>query len=87
MDKTETIVQLKKLLARNFLTKMIDNKTEIEVSYHAKRTVTSGTQIGLSFEQISNMVKGAVGVDGNTLGFGMTFLHELHHSNFRNTII
>lgn len=50
---------------------MIDNKTEIEVSYHAKRTVTSGTQIGLSFEQISNMVKGAVGVDGNTLGFGM----------------
>ena len=66
--------------ARNFLTKMIDNKTEIEVSYHAKRTVTSGTQIGLSFEQISNMVKGAVGVDGNTLGFGMTFLHELHHT-------
>ena len=56
---------------------MIDNKTEIEVSYHAKRTVTSGTQIGLSFEQISNMVKGAVGVDGNTLGFGMTFLQEL----------
>lgn len=80
MDKTETIVQLKKLLARNFLIKMIDNKTEIEVSYHAKRTVTSGTQIGLSFEQISNMVKGAVGVDGNTLGFGMTFLHELHHT-------
>ena len=66
--------------ARNFLTKMIDNKTEIEVSYHAKRTVTSGTQIGISFEQISNMVKGAVGVDGNTLGFGMTFLHELHHT-------
>ena len=66
--------------ARNFLIKMIDNKTEIEVSYHAKRTVTSGTQIGLSFEQISNMVKGAVGVDGNTLGFGMTFLHELHHT-------
>ena len=81
MDKTETIVQLKKLLAKNFLIKMIDNKTEIEVSYHAKRTVTSGTQIGLSFEQISNMVKGAVGVDGNTLGFGMTFLHELHHNN------
>ena len=66
--------------ARNFLIKMIDNKTEIEVSYHAKRTVTSGNQIGLSFEQISNMVKGAVGVDGNTLGFGMTFLHELHHT-------
>ena len=66
--------------ARNFLIKMIDNKTEIEVSYHAKRTVTSGTQIGISFEQISNMVKGAVGVDGNTLGFGMTFLHELHHT-------
>ena len=66
--------------ARNFLIKMIDNKTEIEVSYHAKRTVTSGTQIGLSFEQISNMVKSAVGVDGNTLGFGMTFLHELHHT-------
>ena len=66
--------------ARNILIKMIDNKTEIEVSYHAKRTVTSGTQIGLSFEQISNMVKGAVGVDGNTLGFGMTFLHELHHT-------
>ena len=66
--------------ARNFLIKMIDSKTEIEVSYHAKRTVTSGTQIGLSFEQISNMVKGAVGVDGNTLGFGMTFLHELHHT-------
>ena len=66
--------------ARNLLIKMIDNKTEIEVSYHAKRTVTSGTQIGLSFEQISNMVKGAVGVDGNTLGFGMTFLHELHHT-------
>ena len=66
--------------ARNFLIKMIDNKTEIEVSYHAKRTVTSGTQIGLSFEQISNMVKGAVGVDGNTLVFGMTFLHELHHT-------
>ena len=69
--------------ARNFLIKMIDNKTEIEVSYHAKRTVTSGTQIGLSFEQISNMVKGAVGVDGNTLGFGMTFLHELHHTTIR----
>lgn len=57
MDKTETIVQLKKLLARNFLTKMIDNKTEIEVSYHAKRTVTSGTQIGLSFDKSVTWLK------------------------------
>ena len=74
--------------ARNFLVKMIDDRTEINVSY-AKSSCTEIIRIGLNFDQISDMVKGAVGVDGNTLGFGMTFLHELHHTtiggNYQDT--
>ena len=73
---------------RNFLVKMIDDRTEIDVSY-AKSSCTQITRIALNFDQISDIVKGAVGVDGNTLGFGMTFLHELHHTtiggNYRDT--
>ena len=30
------------------------------------------------------MIHGAVGVDGNTLGFGMTFMHELLHTSIGN---
>ena len=65
--------------ARKFLMKMINHETEISVFY-SKRSQTGGTQIGLSPDQINDMIQGAVGVDGNTLGFGMTFLHELHHT-------
>ncbi len=65
--------------ARKFLMKMIDHKTEIDV-YYGARSHTTGTQVGLNPNQINEMIQGAVGVDGNTLGFGMTFLHELHHT-------
>ena len=36
--------------------------------------------IGLNNTQIDEFINGAVGVDGRTLGYGMTFLHELLHS-------
>ena len=67
--------------ARRFLIKLIDDKTIINVSY-GERSVTycQTNEVALNYKQINGMIESAVGVDGNTIGFGMTFLHELHHT-------
>lgn len=65
--------------ARKLLTKAIDNKIIIKVS-RGNTSATNSNEIGLNYEQITEFIEGAVGVDGKTLGFGMVFLHELHHT-------
>ncbi|MDE6654082.1 MAG: hypothetical protein K2K37_06815, partial [Muribaculaceae bacterium] len=81
VDKNGNSVDAGSKTARDFLMKVIDDKDVVDISY-SNKSITDGpkNQIALNFDQIDSFVKGAVGVDGNTLGFGMTFLHELHHT-------
>ena len=65
--------------ARKFIIDMIEDKSEVKVFY-AKSSRGNGNKLGLNPDQINDMIHGAVGVDGNTLGFGMTFMHELYHT-------
>ncbi|MBD5345154.1 MAG: hypothetical protein HDR90_09290 [Bacteroides sp.] len=64
---------------RTLLIESIDNQKVVDVSY-SKRSATNDNSIGLNAQQIDKMIEGAVGVDGNTLGYGMTFMHELFHT-------
>ena len=67
--------------ARNFLTKIIDGQT-IEVFSTNKKSFTpnGGTQVGLSSSQINDFINNTNNLDKETLGWGMTFLHELYHT-------
>ena len=67
--------------ARNLLMKAIDSKTEISVGHARTNSGTQNDLIGLNYSQIRSLIDGAVGVDGNTLGFGMTFMHEILHTS------
>ena len=69
--------------ARKFIIDMIEDKSEVKVFY-AKSSRGNGNKLGLNPDQINDMIHGAVGVDGNTLGFGMTFMHELLHTSIGN---
>ena len=66
--------------ARELIVGAIDSKTEIPVSY-GNSSCIDNDKIGLNARQINNFIYGAKGVDGKTLGFGMTFLHELLHTS------
>ncbi|QJD95750.1 RHS repeat-associated core domain-containing protein [Mucilaginibacter robiniae] len=67
--------------ARDALTKAIDNTT----TAYAKVAINSsaivgGNLINLDPTQIGKFIAGSTNIDSRTLGFGMTFLHEMFHS-------
>ena len=74
--------------ARNFLTKIIDGQT-IEVFSTNKKSFTpnGGTQVGLSSSQINDFINNTNNLDKETLGWGMTFLHELYHTGPGGSLI
>ena len=66
--------------AREHLIALISNNQTINVGIGSKSR-TLGNNISLAPKQINCFIYGARGVDGRTLGFGMTFLHESFHTN------
>lgn len=68
--------------ARSDLMAAIDNKTTLSV-VSGKQSAGAEYTVMLSSNQIAKLVNGASGnLDNRTLGFGMTFLHEMHHTKF-----
>ena len=67
--------------ARGFLINII-NGSNIDVYATPKRSVTpnGGTQVGLSSAQINEFIVNANNLDKETMGWGMTLLHELYHT-------
>ncbi|MBO6216783.1 MAG: RHS repeat-associated core domain-containing protein [Prevotella sp.] len=67
--------------ARGFLINII-NGSNIDVYATTKRSVTpnGGTQVGLSSAQINEFIVNANNLDKETMGWGMTLLHELYHT-------
>ena len=74
--------------ARNLLTKIIDGQT-IEVFSTNKKSFTpnGGTQVGLSSSQINDFINNTNNLDKETLGWGMTFIHELYHTGPGGSLI
>lgn len=80
-DSNGNEVQQGSATARNFIMGAINHEDKVGVSFGKTSGVPSGTNlIGLSPTQISQFISGAVGVDSKTMGWGMTFLHELYHT-------
>ena len=70
--------------ARNLLKNAIDDKSKIiEVNYGpGKGNLTDGSKIQYDDIQIQGFIDGVQGgLNPETMGFGMTFLHELDHSD------
>ena len=67
--------------ARNFLIDIIDGPN-IDVFVGQRRSVTphGQKQVGLSSSQIENFINNTFNLNPATLGWGMTLLHELHHT-------
>jgi RHS repeat-associated protein len=69
--------------ARNFLTGLIDDtKSTITVGASTGQgSKTQGDHIWIDSEQIDGHINNTPnGLNDKTLGYGMTFLHELHHT-------
>ncbi|TAF63627.1 MAG: hypothetical protein EAZ55_13645 [Cytophagales bacterium] len=68
--------------AREYLQNVIDgNLVNVETSPDRSVTPAGGNQVFLSANQINNFINATPDVLNNsTMGFGMTLLHELHHT-------
>ncbi|NDP22619.1 MAG: hypothetical protein GZ091_16290 [Paludibacter sp.] len=81
-DSNGNTVQIGSKTARDFLMKTIDHQDMVTVVNAAKSGVPPGTnELWLGIKQITGFINGSVGLDSKTLGWGMTLLHELHHTN------
>jgi hypothetical protein len=70
--------------ARNHLTDVIDHKDTVKVSLRPYNlgTGTAGNKIELDLVQIQKQIDNvSEGLSSKTMGLGMTFLHELYHTN------
>ncbi|RXG11243.1 RHS repeat-associated protein, partial [Leeuwenhoekiella aestuarii] len=68
-------------IARNDLVSAIDNKeTGFARINNKSSALRGGLLINISPNQINKFINGANNVNSNTLGYGMIFLHEMHHS-------
>jgi len=81
-DANGNVVQVGSTTARNLMINAIDNSSTVTVSAGV-RSVTDGpaNAIGLSYSQIDRFIQGTHGLDNTTLGWGMTFMHEINHTN------
>jgi len=70
--------------AREFLLGVIDNTDFVSVAINAASNLSAvplgSNDIWLSPSQINSFINGSVNVDNRTLGWGMTFMHELNHT-------
>ena len=67
--------------AENFLVGIIDGSNiEVYGTKESSGTFHGGNQVGLCASQIEDFIKNTHNLDPRTLGWGMTFLHELYHT-------
>jgi hypothetical protein len=69
--------------ARKMITKAIDNKNTVNVYATNKMgSMGGGLQININSTQINQLISGTSSdLESKTMGFGMTFLHELGHTD------
>ena len=79
-DTNGNVVQVGSVMARTLMTGAIDHKDWVSVAPGKSGVVPGTNSIGLNFKQINGFINGTVGMDNKTLGWGMTFMHELHHT-------
>ena len=70
--------------ARNILIEAISSPETITTSYTNKGCKGGDGIIAIDPSQIAEIIENANGVDGKTLGYGMTFLHEMLHNRSPN---
>lgn len=81
IDSNGNSVQSGSVTARDFLIKAINHRDMVTVVNAANSGVPPNTnELRLSIRQIEGFIKGTVGMDNRTLGWGMTSMHELHHT-------
>jgi|GEM_PF-3180029 len=81
-DAAGNIIQSGSATARNLLIAAIDHADMITVSPGGRSAAITGTnQIGLNFRQIEGFINGTVNMDNRTMGWGMTLMHEIQHTN------
>ena len=68
--------------ARFAISKALDHSDMITIVYGSRSGVDpqNNNTIRLGIRQIEGFVKGTVGMDSRTLGWGMTLMHELYHT-------
>jgi len=80
-DANENTIIVGSATARNLMIGAINNSSTVTVGA-GRRSLTDGpaNNIGLSFSQIEDFIQGSYGLDNRTMGWGMTFMHELKHT-------
>ena len=74
-------VQVGSATARTLMTGAMDHQDMVDVVHAGKSGVPPGTnELRLGIRQIDGFINGTVGMDSKTLGWGMTLMHELHHT-------
>ena len=66
--------------AKEFILSIIDSSDVVRV-FGSDECSTYDNMVGMNFEQVTSAIENTHGVDKRTMGFGMTFLHELHHTS------
>jgi len=81
-DAAGNTIQSGSTTARNIMLAAIDHQDMITVEPGRTSGVPPGTnKIGLNFQQIEGFINGTVNMDNRTLGWGMTLMHEINHTN------
>ncbi|MFT4070394.1 MAG: hypothetical protein QM654_00555 [Dysgonamonadaceae bacterium] len=81
-DAAGNVIQSGSATARNLLIAAMDHADMITVVPGARSAAKTGTnEIGLDFRQIEGFINGTVNMDNRTLGWGMTLMHEIQHTN------
>ena len=77
----QPIVSGGSVTARKQLMKLINSEDDVIVQIvNSRGSAAKDNFIGLNPNQIENFIEGAVNLDNETLGWGMTFLHESFHT-------
>jgi RHS repeat-associated protein len=75
-------------IARGMLRTLIDDSQTINIGRRdGKGSAGGGNEIGLDIRQIEGFMKGVKGgLNKETMGYGMTFLHEFLHTNLGGSL-
>uniref|UniRef100_UPI00291C5567 RHS repeat domain-containing protein n=1 Tax=Bacteroides bouchesdurhonensis TaxID=1841855 RepID=UPI00291C5567 len=79
-DTNGSTVQIGSATARKLITESINHSDWVSVIPGKSGVVPGTNDIGLNYKQIDSFINETVGLDNKTLGWGMTFMHELHHT-------
>ena len=80
-DNDGNISQVGSASARDLMMGAIDHPDMISVEWGTRSSTDSDkNRIGLKIDQINGFIEGSVGIDNRTMGFGMTLMHEIQHT-------